>query len=179
MSTIEAGDILAVRRAIYWHVGIADGQGHAVSRLPHQGVVRLPLTAFANGRDLYTVPIDRPSFPPAEIVARAHARLGEADYDWLDNNCEHFVGACVFGEARSRQVRLAGAIGTLAGFALNFVGPNWIAAGAVGLVSAATFAFVAKLPRAVPADGAALADPMRAKAPPIEASDAAGDMAFR
>lgn len=179
MSTIEAGDILAVRRAVYWHVGIADGRGHAISRLPHRGVVRLPLAAFANGRDLYTVPIDRPSFPPAEIVARAHARRGEADYDWLDNNCEHFVGACVFGEARSRQVRLAGAIGTLAGFALNFVGPNWIAAGAVGLVSAATFAFVAKPPRAVPADGAALADSMRAEAPPIEALDAAGDMAFR
>ena len=155
-AAIEPGDIVAVRRAVYWHVGIADGRGHAICRLPQQGVVRLPLEIFANGRALYVVPIDRPSFPPAEIVARAHERLGEAGYDWLEKNCEHFVGECAFGEARSRQVRLAGAIGTLAGLALNFVGPNWIAAGAVGLVSAATFALVAKPPRAVAADGAAL-----------------------
>jgi hypothetical protein len=153
---VEPGDIVAVRRAAYWHVGIADGRGHAISRLPHQGVVRLPLEIFAKGRALYVVPIDRPSFPPAEIVARAQERLGEAGYDWLEKNCEHFVGECAFGEARSRQVRLAGAIGTLAGLALNFVGPNWIAAGAVGLVSAATFALTAKPPRAVAADDAAL-----------------------
>ena len=156
MSSVEAGDIVAVRRAAYWHVGIADGSGHAISRLPQQGVVRLPLEAFANGRTLYVVPIDRPSFAPAEIVARAHERIGEAGYDWLDKNCEHFVGECAFGETHSRQERLAGAIGTLAGFALNFVGPNWIAAGAVGLVSAAAFALVAKPPRAVAADDAAL-----------------------
>ncbi|MCA3262123.1 MAG: lecithin retinol acyltransferase family protein [Telmatospirillum sp.] len=155
--TVELGDIVAVRRAAYWHVGIADGRGHAISRLPQQGVVRLPLETFARGRALHVVPIDRPSFPPAEIVARAQERLGEAGYDWLEKNCEHFVGECAFGEARSRQVRLAGAIGTLAGLALNFVGPNWIAAGAVGLVSAATFALVAKPPRAVAADDAALA----------------------
>jgi len=154
--SIEPGDIVAVRRAAYWHVGIADGRGHAISRLPHQGVVRLPLETFAKGRALYVVPIDRPSFPPAEIVARAQERLGEAGYDWLEKNCEHFVGECAFGEARSRQVRLAGAIGTLAGLALNFVGPNWIAAGAVGLVSAAAFALTAKPPRAVAADDAAL-----------------------
>jgi hypothetical protein len=155
-TSIEPGDIVAVRRAAYWHVGIADGRGHAISRLPHQGVVRLPLETFAHGRALYVVPIDRPSFPPAEIVARANERLGEAGYDWLEKNCEHFVGECAFGEARSRQVRLAGAIGTLAGLALNFVGPNWIAAGAVGLVSAAAFALTAKPPRAVAADDAAL-----------------------
>ena len=153
---VEPGDILAARRAAYWHVGIADGSGHAISRLPLQGVVRLPLETFANGRALYVVPIDRPSYPPAEIVARAQERLGEAGYDWLEKNCEHFVGECAFGEARSRQVRLAGAIGTLAGLALNFVGPNWVAAGAVGLVSAAAFAFTAKPPRAVAADDAAL-----------------------
>jgi hypothetical protein len=152
MSIVEPGDILAVRRGFYWHVGIADGRGRTISRLPRVGVVRLTLEDFARGNPLYVVPIREPSFPPAEIVARAEERLGEAGYDWLERNCEHFAGECAFGHARSRQVRLAGAIGTLAGLALNFTGPNWVAAGAIGLASAAAFAFASKPPRAVAAD---------------------------
>jgi len=160
MNAIGAGDIVAVRRGLYWHVGIADGRGNAISRVRGTGVVREPLAAFARGGALHLVPIDRPSFPPAEIVARAAERLGEVGYDWVDANCEHFVGECVYGEARSRQVRVAGALGTLAGFALNFVGPNWLAAGAITALSVAAFGIVSKPPRAIAADEAlAAADP--------------------
>lgn len=152
MNRIPGGTILAVRRGLYWHVGICDGRGHAISRTRGIGVVREDVAAFARNGTLHEVPINRPSYPPAEIVARAAARLGEVGYDWLDENCEHFVGECVYGERRSRQVRVAGAIGTLAGVALNFVGPNWIAAGAVAALSLGAFALVARPPHAAPLD---------------------------
>lgn len=156
--SIPGGTILAVRRGLYWHVAIADGRGHAISRTRGAGVIRESLAAFARDATLHVVPIDRPSFPPAEIVARATARLGEVGYDWIDDNCEHFAGECVYGERRSRQVRIAGAIGTIAGVALNFVGPNWIAAGAVAALSFAAFGLTARPPHAAALD-AALADP--------------------
>jgi hypothetical protein len=159
MMHIPGGTILAVRRGLYWHVGIADGRGHAISRTRGMGVIRESLDAFVRGGSLHVVPIDRPSFPPAEIVARAVERLGEVGYDWIDDNCEHFAGECVYGERRSRQVRIAGAIGTIAGVALNFVGPNWIAAGAVAALSLAAFSLTARPLQAVPMDGSAAIDP--------------------
>jgi hypothetical protein len=159
MMSIPGGTILAVRRGLYWHVGIADGRGHAISRTRGVGVIRESLDAFARGGALLVVPIDRPSFPPAEIVDRATARLGEVGYDFIDDNCEHFAGECVYGERRSRQVRIAGAIGTIAGVALNFVGPNWIAAGAVAALSFAAFSLTARPPHAEALDGAAAIDP--------------------
>lgn len=42
-------------------------------------------------------------FPPAEIVARARARLGEGGYNLVHNNCEHFVYECAFGRRYSEQ----------------------------------------------------------------------------
>jgi hypothetical protein len=157
--SIPGGTILAVRRGLYWHVGIADGRGHAISRTRGVGVIRESLDAFARGGALHVVPIDRPSFPPSEIVERAVTRLGEVGYDFIDDNCEHFAGECVYGERRSRQVRIAGAIGTIAGVALNFVGPNWIAAGAVAALSFAAFTLTARPRNAEALDGAATFDP--------------------
>lgn len=163
MMSIPGGTILAVRRGIYWHVGIADGRGHAISRTRGTGVIRESLDAFVRDGSLHVVPIDRPSFPPAEIVERAAARIGEVGYDWIDDNCEHFTSECVYGERRSRQVRIAGAIGTIAGVALNFVGPNWIAAGAVAALSFAAFGLTARPPQAVAMDDAATIDPQTAQ----------------
>lgn len=42
-------------------------------------------------------------FSPAEIVARARARLGEGGYNLVHNNCEHFVYECAFGRKYSEQ----------------------------------------------------------------------------
>ena len=38
--SIPGGTILAVRRGLYWHVGIADGRGHAISRTRGRGLRR-------------------------------------------------------------------------------------------------------------------------------------------
>jgi hypothetical protein len=40
---------------------------------------------------------------PDEVVKKARARLGEAKYDALNNNCEHFVNECVFNRHESEE----------------------------------------------------------------------------
>lgn len=39
-----------------------------------------------------------------EIVKIAVSKIGEAGYDLLKNNCEHFANYCIFGEKTSKQV---------------------------------------------------------------------------
>ncbi len=39
-----------------------------------------------------------------KAIKLAMARLGEKKYDFLKNNCEHFVNDCVFNKHRSRQI---------------------------------------------------------------------------
>ena len=37
-------------------------------------------------------------------IALAKSRLGERKYDFLKNNCEHFVNECVFNKHQSKQI---------------------------------------------------------------------------
>ena len=41
---------------------------------------------------------------PELVVQRALSRLGEADYDLFENNCEHFAVWCKTGRSHSTQV---------------------------------------------------------------------------
>lgn len=45
----------------------------------------------------------RQRFSPQETLRRARARMGEAGYDLLRNNCEHFVWECAYGQKRCVQ----------------------------------------------------------------------------
>ncbi|MBN9495695.1 MAG: lecithin retinol acyltransferase family protein [Alphaproteobacteria bacterium] len=157
--TIGPGEILAVRQGLYWHVGIHEGAGTVLSRRPGKGVVRETLREFVGESELHIVPIDRPSFPPAEIVARAASRLNESGYDWLERNCEHFVGECVYGKASSRQLWVAGALaGVLALGGKYAAATNVVAVLGLGIAGVAAFALLSKPPTAIPfvdADGAA------------------------
>jgi hypothetical protein len=148
--TIAPGEILAIRQGLYWHVGIHEGAGTVISRRPSRGVVRETLLEFADGGDLHIVEIDRPSFPPADIVARATSRLGESGYDWLDRNCEHFVGECVYGKATSRQLWVAGALaGVLALGGKYAAATNFVAVLGLGIAGVAAFVLLSKPPTAV------------------------------
>ena len=40
---------------------------------------------------------------PDKVIKLARERLGEAKYDILNNNCEHFVNECVFNKHISLQ----------------------------------------------------------------------------
>jgi phage tail tape-measure protein len=50
-------------------------------------------------------PTDRFVYDPEVVVDRAAGRLGEASYNPLTNNCEHFVRWCKTGSAECGQVR--------------------------------------------------------------------------
>lgn len=38
--------------------------------------------------------------PAKQVIALARSRLGEGGYDLFQNNCEHFMKQCLFGEKR-------------------------------------------------------------------------------
>lgn len=44
-------------------------------------------------------------FSPKETVQRAYSRLGEREYDLINNNCEHFAIWCKTGISESHQVK--------------------------------------------------------------------------
>ncbi len=104
------GAHLVTPRRGYTHHGIYAGDGMVVhyagfSRALRRGPVQqVPLSTFAAGRVIWVEPVTRPGYSGDEAVRRACSRLGEDGYRLLTNNCEHFCGWCLYGEARSAQV---------------------------------------------------------------------------
>lgn len=68
--------------------------------------------------------------PPAEIVSRAHSKLGEKGYSLVRENCEHFATWCRYNRAVSRQVDKA--LSTIASDAGNGAATKGAAYGAAG-----------------------------------------------
>ena len=114
----KAGDIVRIRLGSLYHYGIFVSEDEVIQfGLPPtaenravEGEVKVLATdidAFACGCIVETAALDRSErrrrLPPDETVARARARVGESGYNIIHNNCEHFVNACVFGEARCSQ----------------------------------------------------------------------------
>ncbi|VXC74765.1 Hydrolase [Burkholderia sp. 8Y] len=105
------GSELVTRRCGYEHHGIYAGNGTVIhyagfAKSLHRGPVEeVSIAQFADGHDLIVRLHPAAAFVGLEAVRRAHSRLGENRYRLLTNNCEHFVSWCLFGEARSTQVR--------------------------------------------------------------------------
>ena len=109
------GDHLVVQFGPYTHHGIDLGDGtviHYGQGLHNKANARVEVVDWAEfcGSQPVRVREDRAEFPAEEVIERAESRLGEADYDVLENNCEHFVNWCRRGSADSRQVNLADAL---------------------------------------------------------------------
>jgi len=105
------GDQLRVHRFPgYRHHGIDCGDGTVIHYTgePFQKrgacVCRTPIEEFAKGGRVEVVrrrhPVD-----PEMVIQRAESRLGEASYNLVWNNCEHFARWCETGVRKSRQVR--------------------------------------------------------------------------
>ena len=110
------GDHLFFYRAgsAYSHHGICCGDGtviHYESTLwmklvapydrpdqPVPTIKRVPLAEFSRGAAVYMRRY-RTCDDPERVIARATSRLGEADYDLFENNCEHFAVWCKTGRA--------------------------------------------------------------------------------
>jgi hypothetical protein len=102
--------VVAPRRG-YLHHGVYVGDGMVVHYnaracgLLGGRIEETPLARFARGRDIRVHQSPRSSaFTEGEVVRRARARVGEARYRILANNCEHFCEWCAHGTARSYQV---------------------------------------------------------------------------
>ncbi|MDR5739465.1 MULTISPECIES: lecithin retinol acyltransferase family protein [unclassified Caballeronia] len=105
------GAEVVTRRSGYEHHGIYAGNGMVIhyagfAKSLHRGPIEeVTLAQFAGGYAVTMRPNAAARFTGKEAVRRARSRLGEDRYRLLTNNCEHFVSWCLFGEARSSQVR--------------------------------------------------------------------------
>lgn len=112
--------------------GTPDG-GKAAGRVQIDTLAR-----FAGGRPV-TVRRYSGTHDPEDIIGRAMSRLGEGNYDLINNNCQHFARWCATGDHESEQVRsVAATAGTvitpLAATALTstVVAPAGVVAGLSG-----------------------------------------------
>jgi hypothetical protein len=105
------GTELVTRRSGYAHHGIYAGNGRVIhyagfaKSLNRGPVEEVSLAQFADGHEVTLRQSVAAKFGGLEAVRRARTRLGEDRYRLLTNNCEHFVSWCLYGEARSQQVR--------------------------------------------------------------------------
>lgn len=112
------GDIVRVRLGGIYHYGVFVSEGEVIQYgLPpvaeNRGspdavrVVATDIQSFCCGQIVEVGVLERGErkkrFPAGRTVELARARLGEAKYDIIHNNCEHFVYECAFGEKRSTQ----------------------------------------------------------------------------
>ena len=103
------GDILRIKKENIFHYGIcvreelAVGFGSAekLGKIPPENVrvCACPITDFTSEPSFRVGRTEKEdgAFPPEEIAARAWARIGEGNYDFARNNCEHFVYECAVG----------------------------------------------------------------------------------
>ncbi|GHU21132.1 hypothetical protein FACS1894172_09680 [Spirochaetia bacterium] len=128
---LAEGDIVGVDRGNYKHYGIYVGDGRIVHFAPETGfeldankafVHENLLKDFLRGDTAFILDLSSESnvYPPSEIVRRARFNIGKGKnkYNFVFNNCEHFVRWCATGVKESHQVRnaltLAGIVGAVA-----------------------------------------------------------------
>lgn len=125
MRVLRPGDHICKRRGATEHHAIYAGDGgiiHFWGIRPDKaaGSIRPgELRAFAGSDGTFEIVEYGRCFDDAEVVRRAHSRLGESGYNVAFKNCEHFARWCKTGESESLQVRrvavtIGGATGTTA-----------------------------------------------------------------
>ena len=105
------GDVIRVKMSFYYHYGIyvdddtviQFGYPDNTGILPENiSVLSTSIEEFACGRFCETGVLEKcdkkKRLSSKETVNRACARLGETGYNILENNCEHFVYSCAFGD---------------------------------------------------------------------------------
>lgn len=93
------GDHLLTYRTGYTHHGLYAGNDLVIHY--EKGSIHYDsLDAFQKNMATYVLPeTESPlSYPIEEVMERANSRLGEANYQLIFNNCEHFVRWCRSGK---------------------------------------------------------------------------------
>lgn len=114
------GDIVKVRHALYVHYGVyveTSDDPHIIHYTGENGpqdfsgmIRETPISVFLNGETKYSVCEFDPKnyktiYSGEETVKRAKSKLGERNYNFLTNNCEHFAVWCKTGEEKCFQLR--------------------------------------------------------------------------
>ena len=113
----EFGDQIRVNRGLYYHHGIYKDDMCVYNFAVPGGkdidpenarVCITTLEAFLNGGVVevkeYSEEEKKKKRSPEEVIEYANNHLGEAGYNLLTNNCEHFSNRCVFEEKQRTQV---------------------------------------------------------------------------
>ncbi|WP_083384913.1 lecithin retinol acyltransferase family protein [Cupriavidus sp. USMAHM13] len=107
---LPLGAHLVIRRSGYVHHGICAGDGTVVHYIGFKGFLRrgpvelTTLAGFADGHGFTVEASSQNRYLGAEVVVRAVSRLGEDDYRFFSNNCEHFCTWYLSGTSHSTQV---------------------------------------------------------------------------
>lgn len=91
---------------------------HFEGKLKRGQIRGVSFEKFAQGRDIYVVQYKEGSCVyPNVVIERAISKLGEPDYNFFGNNCEHFTHWCKTGQKKCGQVHklIEGAVGILGG----------------------------------------------------------------
>lgn len=112
--TPKAGDIIRTKRVFYYHYGIFISEDEVIQFGLADNVNREANEVFVLSSDIYTfmgddsVEVGVPNHKEKkkmksvnDIISTARSRIGEGGYDFLHNNCEHFVNECVFSTHES------------------------------------------------------------------------------
>lgn len=115
IKTPQYGDIVRTKVSFYYHYGIyADDKTIIQFGKPNNGGTPRESIAvcvtdaegfLSEGGAAECAVLDRRERKerrsPEETVKSALSRVGETGYDFLHNNCEHFVNSCVFAKSVS------------------------------------------------------------------------------
>lgn len=96
-------DVLRTKN-VYEHYGIDCGDGTVIhyQKLSEPEIARTSMVTFTADRQLY-IKYHPICLNPDVVVTRAKSRLGERNYDFFFNNCEHFANWCKTGRSFSWQ----------------------------------------------------------------------------
>lgn len=103
------GDHIFIDHLVFTHHGIDCGDGtviHHTGRLLRKldaVISRTSLDKFASGKQIFVQKYSSCDAPDI-VIRRAESRLGKAEYNLFENNCEHFATWCKTGKKRSEQV---------------------------------------------------------------------------
>lgn len=118
---VRKGDILELQELAYKHYALYMGHGKIIhfglnraiaedkadkeQTIHIASIQELLITDDKNReKDFKIYHPEKAKFSPNKSINRAKSRLGEAGYNLISNNCEHFVNWCVYDKKESFQV---------------------------------------------------------------------------